>query len=187
MDKTEYEILRNLLNSTMNLWETINIQDGDIKHTIEILKKLTEEGFIKIEGDKIVVIRPTEQKRHRALHGLYRSLINNMVIGVSQGFEKKLEINGVGYRAAIKGKTLTLEVGFSHPVVFNLPEEVEAKIEKNIITITGINKQIVGEISAQIRKIKPPEPYKGKGIKYVEETIRRKAGKVMKSAEGASK
>lgn len=153
------------------------------------LKQALSSG-VKIDiADNVatVSVKNQDDKEQRSLWGLSRSLVNNMVIGTSQGYEKKLEINGVGYRAAIKGKTLTLEVGFSHPVVFNLPEQIEAKIEKNIITITGIDKQIVGEISAQIRKIKPPEPYKGKGIKYVEETIRRKAGKVMKSAEGASK
>lgn len=109
--------------------------------------------------------------------GLMRTLVDNMVIGVSTGFTRVLEINGVGFRAAVAGNTINLSLGFSHPVVFTLPPGVEAKIEKNVITLSGFDKQLVGQVAANLRALKKPEPYKGKGIKYVEETIRRKAGK----------
>lgn len=109
--------------------------------------------------------------------GLMRTLIDNMVVGVSKGFERSLEINGVGYRAAVSGNTVNLTLGFSHPVVFNLPEGISAKMEKNVLTISGRDKQLVGQVAANIRALKKPEPYKGKGIKYTDETIRRKAGK----------
>src|SRR4051812_24327109 len=110
-------------------------------------------------------------------YGLMRTLIDNMVVGVSQGFTRALEINGVGFRAAVAGNTINLSLGFSHPVEFKLPTGVEAKIEKNVITLSGFDKQLVGQVAANLRSLKKPEPYKGKGIKYVEETIRRKAGK----------
>ncbi len=136
--------------------------------------------LVKIEiGEKEIKVgvdRPN-LKAEKSVWGLYRSLINNMVIGVNQGFEKKLEINGVGYRANVQGKKLVLNVGFSHPVEYNLPEGITATVEGNVITISGISKQLVGEVAAQIRRIRKPEPYKGKGIKYVDEVIRRKAGK----------
>jgi large subunit ribosomal protein L6 len=109
--------------------------------------------------------------------GLMRTLVDNMVIGVSTGFTRALEINGVGFRAALTGNTINLSLGFSHPVLFTLPQGVEAKIEKNVITLSGFDKQLVGQVAANVRALKKPEPYKGKGIKYVEETIRRKAGK----------
>lgn len=118
----------------------------------------------------------------RALWGLIRMLIANMIIGVTTGFEKKLEIIGVGYRAAISGQNLTLNVGYSHPVEFPVPAGIAVKVEKNVVTISGIDKQLVGEVSAKIRAIRKPEPYKGKGIKYSTEIIRRKAGKVVKAA-----
>lgn len=166
--------------------------------------KLPERTQAKIENDFIVVKGPKGElktkmhnllktnitdkeitvsvnnpgnKTEKSLWGLYRSLINNMVIGVNQGFEKKLEINGVGYKASLSDSVLTLNMGFSHPVEYNLPDGISANVEKNIITINGIDKQLVGETAAQIRKIRKPEPYKGKGIKYVDEVIRRKAGK----------
>lgn len=110
-------------------------------------------------------------------YGLMRTLVDNMVVGVSAGFTRQLEINGVGFRAAVTGSTITLSLGFSHPVVFELPKGVEAKIEKNIITLSGFDKQLVGQVAANLRALKKPEPYKGKGIKYVEERIRRKVGK----------
>ncbi len=169
----------------------VNIDNGFIviKGPKGELKQLIHRGIdIKVADNKInIEVSNTNDRSLRSLWGLTRSLINNMVIGVTQGYEKKLEVNGVGYRVALKGDRLNLEVGFSHPVEFKLPKGLEAKVEKNVITVAGIDKQQVGEISAQIRKIKPPEPYKGKGIKYLEETIRRKAGKVMKSAEGGGK
>lgn len=124
----------------------------------------------------ISVDDPTEHKQN-ALWGLFRSLINNMVVGVTRGFERKLEINGIGYKAVVRGKKLILNVGYSHPVEFELPAGIEATVEKNIITLAGSDKQVVGEVAANIRKIRKPEPYKGKGIKYVEEVLRRKAGK----------
>ncbi|MFA6550941.1 MAG: 50S ribosomal protein L6 [Patescibacteria group bacterium] len=128
-----------------------------------------------------ISVRDEADKKVRALWGLYRVLINNMVEGVNKGYVKQLEINGVGYRAAVSGNKLTLNLGFSHPIDFPLPAGIVASVEKNIITITGIDKQLVGEISAQIRKLRKPEPYKGKGIKYVTEILRRKAGKTAAS------
>ena len=121
--------------------------------------------------------KATETPETGRLYGLMRTLLDNMVTGVSAGFTRALEINGVGFRAAIAGNVITLSLGFSHPVVFKLPEGVEAKIEKNLITLSGFDKQLVGQVAANLRALKKPEPYKGKGIKYVEEQIRRKAGK----------
>jgi len=143
-------------------------------------------NLVKIEiGDNEISVSVSnpDNKSERALWGLYRSLIRNMVQGVEEGFEKKLEINGVGFRAAVSGKKLTLNVGFSHPVDFNLPEGINGAVEGNVITISGIDKQLVGEIAAQIRKIRKPEPYKGKGIKYVDEVIIRKVGKTAVKGE----
>jgi large subunit ribosomal protein L6 len=137
-------------------------------------------GLVKVEieesGIKVSVVNENI-KKERALWGLYRSLINNMVIGVEKGFSKKLEVNGVGYRVAISGKKITLNVGFSHPVIFDLPAGIDGVVEGNTITVSGIDKQLVGEVAANIRKIKKPEPYKGKGIKYADEIIIRKEGK----------
>lgn len=135
----------------------------------------------KNEGE-VVVNRADDVKENRALHGLYRALINNMVVGVTDGFQKKLEIVGVGYRAAINNEILELNLGYSHPIFFVAPEgitlEVDTKTSKNaIIVITGIDKELVGQVSAKIRSFRKPEPYKGKGIRYVGEQIRRKAGK----------
>ncbi len=144
----------------------------------ELKQKLHEKVKIEISDSEIKVsVEKPEVKKQKALWGLFRSLINNMVIGVNEGFEKKLEINGVGYKASISGQKLTLHVGYSHPVDYMLPEGIKGQVEGNIITISGIDKQLVGEIAAQIRKIRKPEPYKGKGIKYVDEVIRRKVGK----------
>jgi large subunit ribosomal protein L6 len=136
------------------------------------------------QADRVLsvsVARP-DVKDERALWGLAQRLIANMVHGVTEGFTKKLEINGIGYQAAVKGNGLVLNVGYSHPVDFSLPAGITATVEKNVITIAGIDKQVVGEVAAQIRKIRPPEPYKGKGIKYADEVIRRKAGKQAKAA-----
>ena len=131
-----------------------------------------------------VSVPEAQVKSNRALWGLTRVLVANMIEGVTNGFEKKLEINGIGFKAEAKDKKLILNVGFSHPVEFELPEGTEAKVEKNVIIITGSDKQLVGNTAARIRNIKKPEPYKGKGIKYIDEIIRRKAGKVAKGAEG---
>lgn len=134
---------------------------------------------LKLEQDNGVaqLSKIEETPETQKLFGLMRTLIDNMVVGVSKGFERQLEINGVGFRAAVAGNAINLSLGFSHPVVFALPQGIEAKIDKNIITISGYDKQMVGQVAANLRALKKPEPYKGKGIKYVEEHIRRKAGK----------
>lgn len=134
------------------------------------------------DGSINVTVSRTDEKQGRSLWGLSRVLVNNMVVGVTNGYSKRLEITGVGFRAAVAGKSLNLNVGFSHPVEFKIPDGIEIKVEKNAITVSGIDKQLVGQVAAQIRDIKKPEPYKGKGIKYADEVIRRKAGKVVKTA-----
>ncbi len=134
------------------------------------------------DGD-IVVTRPSDQPRHRAMHGLTRTLIANMVTGVSEGFSKTLEMQGVGYRAQMQGKDLVLAIGFSHPVHISPPENIEFEVDgTSKIIIKGINKQQVGQVAADVRKVRPPEPYKGKGIRYAGEYVRRKAGKAGKAA-----
>ncbi len=132
---------------------------------------------VKQDGERIVVSRIDDEAEHRAKHGLMRSLVNNMVVGVSEGFSKKLEINGVGYRVALQGQDLKFNLGFSHDVFYKLPEGISAAVEQNTITISGISKQQVGQVAAEIRALKKPEPYKGKGIKYEGERILRKSGK----------
>jgi large subunit ribosomal protein L6 len=137
---------------------------------------------VKIEGAEIVLERPTESKRHKSLHGLYRSLINNMVIGVSDGYKKDLELVGVGYKASNQGQVLELSLGYSHNIFFALPESVSLKTEtpkgKNpLITLEGIDKELVGQIAAKIKSLRKVEPYKGKGVRFVGEIVRRKAGK----------
>lgn len=133
---------------------------------------------VGVEGGNVICERPTDQKSHRALHGLTRALIANMIRGVTEGFLKKLELSGVGYRAQIQGQVLTLSLGYTNPVVYVLPPDVQATVENpTLITVSGIDKQRVGEVAAKIRGLRPPEPYKGKGVKYVGERIRRKAGK----------
>ncbi len=138
--------------------------------------------FEQKDNTIFVTIKKPDEKRSRELWGLSRVLVANMVEGVTKGFSKQLEVNGVGYRASMSGKKLVLHVGYSQPVEFEIPEGIEVKVEKNVITVSGINKQQVGQIAAQIREIRKPEPYKGKGIKYMDEQIRRKAGKVVKTA-----
>jgi len=142
------------------------------------LKQFTMPGVtIAQEDGQLVVTRENDEPKNRAKHGLMRALINNMVQGVTTGFSKQLEINGVGYRVAMAGAGLRLNLGFSHDVNFTLPQGVTATVEQNKITVTGIDKQQVGQVAAEIRKLKKPEPYKGKGIKYVGERIIRKSGK----------
>ena len=141
---------------------------------------LPSEMEIKVEGAEVIVSRPNDLKKMKSLHGLTRTLINNMVVGVTAGFEKKLEVNGVGYRAAKQGKKLVLNLGYSHPVEMEDPSGLEAVVEGNIITVKGIDKEKVGQYAAEIRDKRRPEPYKGKGIKYVDEVIRRKVGKTGK-------
>ncbi|MFQ5628033.1 MAG: 50S ribosomal protein L6 [bacterium] len=133
---------------------------------------------IKLEDAQIQVTRPSDSKHHRSLHGLYRSLIANMVDGVTKGFEKKLEIRGVGYKAEMRGKSLNLQVGFSHPIVFAPPQSINVSCESpTSITVSGIDKELVGHVAAKIRSFRKPEPYKGKGIRYLGEYVREKAGK----------
>ncbi len=132
---------------------------------------------VKVEDGVVTVTRVNDEPGNRAKHGLMRTLINNMVIGVSQGFSKQLEVNGVGYRVALAGNGLKLSLGFSHEVNFPMPQGISATVEQNIITISGHDKQLVGQVAADIRKLRKPEPYKGKGIKYVGERILRKSGK----------
>ena len=144
-------------------------------------RELPVEMAIKEEDGHIVVTRPNDLKKMKSLHGLTRTLINNMVVGVTQGYTKVLEVNGVGYRAAKQGKKLTLNLGYSHPVEMTDPEGVETILEgQNKITVKGIDKEKVGQYAAEIRDKRRPEPYKGKGIKYADETIRRKVGKTGK-------
>lgn len=132
------------------------------------------------DGDTIVVTRPNDQKENRSLHGLTRTLIANMIEGVSNGYKKELEINGIGYRAEVKGNTLVMKIGFSHDVIMDAPEGVSVEVNGNKVTVSGADKQKVGQFAAEIREKRPPEPYKGKGIKYVDEYIRRKEGKAGK-------
>ena len=144
-------------------------------------RTLVPEMAIKVEGTQVIVERPSDLKKMKALHGLTRTLIFNMVEGVSKGFEKKLEINGVGYRAAKQGKKLILSLGYSHPVEMEDPEGIESICDDNThLTIKGISKEKVGQYAAEIRFKRPPEPYKGKGVKYADEIIRRKEGKTGK-------
>ena len=145
------------------------------KGTLE--RVLPGEMEIKVEGAEVTVARPNDLKKMKSLHGLTRTLINNMVIGVTEGYQKKLEVNGVGYRAAKSGSKLTLSLGYSHPVEMVDPEGVETTVEgQNVIIVKGIDKEKVGQFAAEIRDKRRPEPYKGKGIKYADETIRRKVG-----------
>ncbi len=132
---------------------------------------------IKQESNEIIVSRESDAREHRAKHGLLRTLVNNMIIGVSKGFEKKLEVNGVGFKLAMEGSKLKMALGFSHDVYYQPPEGVKVSVEANNIIISGISKQQVGQVAAEIRSLKKPEPYKGKGIKYVDERIIRKSGK----------
>jgi large subunit ribosomal protein L6 len=144
----------------------------------ELSQKVSRDLTIERDDAKLLVKRPTDRKDHRALHGLTRSLISNMVTGVTEGFEKRLEIQGVGYRAQLRGKALELALGYSHPVKVEAPEGIEFEVPMPTqVIVRGIDKQLVGEIAARIRKSRPPEPYKGKGIRYVGEQVSRKVGK----------
>lgn len=165
---------------------TIDVSDKNIVTVKgpkgELKQKVDSDIKINVEADQITVSRPTEQKRHKAMHGLYRSLINNMVIGVSKGYVIEQELVGVGYRAEAKGDILELSLGFSHEIHIQLPKEiiVTTKTERRanpIITMESADKQLIGHVAAKIRSLRAPEPYKGKGIKFVGEVLRRKAGK----------
>jgi large subunit ribosomal protein L6 len=148
----------------------------------ELTQQVNREISVEVTDHDVVIRRPSDQKHHKTMHGLYRSLINNMVIGVSKGYEIKQELVGVGFRAEARGQRLEMSLGYSHDVVIELPEEikVEAKTERRanpIITLKSFDKQLLGHVAAKIRSLRPPEPYKGKGIKFVGEQLRRKAGK----------
>ncbi len=145
-----------------------------------LTRKLVDDLEVKVEGAEVIVTRPSDLKRYKSLHGLTRTLIANMVEGVTNGYSKVLEINGVGYRAAKAGNKLTLTLGYSHPVEMVDPEGITTTVDGNKITVSGIDKEKVGQFAAEIRTKRPPEPYKGKGIKYTTETIRRKVGKTGK-------
>jgi len=165
---------------------TLSVSDTNVVSVKGPLGELTQEvdKDLKVEvvDDHIIVSRPSESKNHKSLHGLYRALIANMVEGVSHGYKKELELVGVGYRAEAKGQNLELSLGYSHDIILQLPNEVkvETKTERRsnpVITLTSIDKQLIGHVAAKIRSLRPPEPYKGKGIKFVGEQLRRKAGK----------
>jgi large subunit ribosomal protein L6 len=164
---------------TVDVAENNKVTVKGPKGTLE--RVLPEEMSIKVEGDSVVVTRPNDLKKMKSLHGLTRTLIANMVKGVTDGYEKVLEINGVGYRAQKQGKKLVLSLGYSHPVEMEDPEGLETVVEgTNKITVKGIDKEKVGQFAAEIRDKRRPEPYKGKGIKYADEVIRRKVGKTGK-------
>jgi large subunit ribosomal protein L6 len=162
---------------------TVNGNDVSVKGPKGTLTQKVQDGIeVKIEGNEVVLSRPTDHKRHRSLHGLYRALINNMIVGVNTGFKVEQELVGVGYRATNQGQLLDLVLGYSHHVVFELPAEIKVatrqdKGQNPIITLESHDKQLLGQVSAKIRGLRTPEPYKGKGIKFVGETLRRKAGK----------
>ena len=163
---------------------TVEIAEGNVV-TVKgpkgtLVRELPHEMDIKIEDGHVIVSRPNDLKRMKSLHGLTRTLIHNMTIGVSEGYTKTLEVNGVGYRAAKAGKKLTLNLGYSHPVEMEDPEGIETKVDGNKIIVSGISKEKVGQYAAEIRDTRRPEPYKGKGIKYADEVIRRKVGKTGK-------
>jgi len=152
--------------------------DVSVKGPKGELKRALPTGVsVKVTGQEAQVERADDSRENRAKHGMIRALLANMVKGVSDGWERQLEINGVGYRAEVAGQKLNMALGFSHPVVFDLPKGIAAKVEKNNIILNGIDRELLGATAAKIREIRPPEPYKGKGIKYVEEVIRRKVGK----------
>ena len=160
---------------------TVNVAEGNVVTVKgpkgELTNTFNADMIIKVEGNVLTVSRPTDEANHRALHGLTRTLIANMVEGVEKGFAKELEINGVGYRADKKGNQLVMRLGFSHEVIMEEIPGITIEVNGNKITIRGIDKQVVGQFAAEVRGKRPPEPYKGKGIKYTDEVIRRKVGK----------
>jgi len=165
---------------------TVSVSDTNVvsvKGPLGVLTQTVDKDLkVEVVENEIHLSRPSESKSHKSLHGLYRALLHNMVVGVSEGYKKELELVGVGYRAEAKGQNLEMSLGFSHEVILQLPNEVkvETKTERRanpIITLTCIDKQLIGHVAAKIRSLRPPEPYKGKGIKFVGEQLRRKAGK----------
>ena len=164
---------------TVEIAENNHVTVKGPKGTLE--RTLPSEMEIKLEGDTVVVTRPNDLKKMKSLHGLTRTLINNMVVGVTEGYTKTLEVNGVGYRAAKAGKKLTLNLGYSHPVIMEAPEGIASDVPNaNTIIVRGIDKELVGQTAAVVRSKRPPEVYRGKGIKYADEVIRRKEGKTGK-------
>lgn len=148
----------------------------------ELSQQINKEIGVKIEGNNVIITRPSDSKTHKAYHGLSRVLINNMVIGVSKGYEKKMEVIGVGYRAEAKGQLLELNVGYSHPIFIEMPVEIKVQVEQEkrqnaFITLSSFDKQLLGHVAAKVRSFRKPEPYKGKGIRYTDEYVRKKAGK----------
>lgn len=156
---------------------TVKGPKGELKRVVSKLVTLNVQ-----DNTVTVDVQNKEDKKERSLWGTFAAHVKNMIKGVTVGFKKQLEINGVGYRVALQGADLKLEVGFSNPVIFKMPKEVKATVEKNLITLESIDKEMLGRVAAEVRNVRKPEPYKGKGIKYVEETIRRKAGKAAKAA-----
>src|SRR3989338_4924867 len=168
-------------NVTISIHGSVLSVEGQLVELTQTMPSKAIMVYNDAEKQLEISVAHPEEKSERAFWGLSRALAANMVCGVTEGFSKQLEINGVGYRANIDSGTLTLSVGFSHPVIMVPPQGVEVKVEKNVISIRGIDKQQVGEFAANVRKVRKPEPYKGKGIKYSDEIIRRKAGKQVKS------
>ena len=166
---------------------TITVDSGDV--TVkgpkgELTQFITPAVNVKVDGSVFTVEPKDESKVARSQHGLMRSLVNNMVLGVTKGFEKKLEVNGVGFRVSGGGQNLEMSLGYSHPVKYSAPEGIDLKVDKMTVTVSGIDKQRVGQVAAEIRQLRKPEPYKGKGIKYTDEIVRRKVGKAVKSTTG---
>jgi len=167
---------------TIEIPENIEVKINDREIKVkglkgELVKTLPSQLKVSVKENQLTITLREKTKDSSAYWGLFRSLIFNMIQGVGEGFEKKLEINGVGYRASLEGNKLVLHLGYSHPIEIEAPEGIEFKVEKNIITVSGIDKQLIGQVAAKIRSKRKPEPYKGKGIKYIDEIIRRKAGK----------
>ena len=150
----------------------------------ELTKHIPDGVTMKLEGDKVTVSRADNSPACRAKHGLVRAHLANMVKGVTTGWQRELEINGVGYRAEVSGDTVTFALGYSHPIVFKLPKSISAKVEKNRLTLTSADKDELGQVTAKMRELRPPEPYKGKGVKYVEEFIKKKVGKAAATGGG---
>ncbi len=168
---------------------TVKVTDGDVivQGPLGMLKRRVPAGItVKVEGKAVSVTRADDTPPNRSLHGMYRTLVANMVQGVTQGFKRELDIVGVGYRAEVKGKELHLTLGFSHPVVVPFPEGITMKVDQQThLTVAGANRELVGETAAHLRKLRKPEPYKGKGVRYTNEYVRRKVGKAAAGATGA--
>jgi large subunit ribosomal protein L6 len=167
----------------------IHVADGRVRvegPKGKLERRLVPEVTVAVEGSTVVVKRGDDSRRGRSLHGLSQRLVANMVVGVSKGFTRVLEINGVGYRAEARGNVVFLTLGYSHPIAFQLPAGLSAKVDRQVVvTLEGADRELLGQVAAALRELRPPEPYKAKGVKYAEERIRRKAGKAAASAAGA--